>query len=165
MLPVDWTPEQLEAEARRIYFEDLLPRPPQTPLYRWLENRRLIIRPTEGAFQKIFGKTANWSGFAHHKTGDLDPKRLRRAPWIRPVLEMRAPKTKIYVNSHSMRPREYTGRPSDERKRLFITTGGLLYFISLVYIDEGLTLSTAFEPDGEWLRQMLKKHGTTLLGP
>lgn len=78
---------------------------------------------------------------------------------------MRAPKTKIYVNSHSMKPREHGARPPQEKKRLFITTCGLLYFISLVYIEEGLTLSTAFEPDGQWLRQMLNKHGTTLLGP
>ena len=165
LLPADWTKEQLEAEARRIYFEDLLPNPPQTPLFTWLDNLALIIRETEGAFQKIFGKTVDWSGYAHHKTGELDLERLRRAPWIRPVLEMRVKKTQIYVNNHSMAAREHTGGPSKEKKRLFITTGGLLYFISLVYIDGGLALSTAFPPDGQWLREVLNKHGTTRLGP
>lgn len=91
---------------------------------------------------------------------------MRRAQWIRPVLEMRVPKTRIYVNSHSMKPREHGSKARAEKKRLFIATGrGLLYFISLVYLDRGLALSTAFEPDGQWLREMLKKHGTQLLGP
>lgn len=166
LLPAEWTLEQLEAEARRVYFDDLAPSPPQTPEFSWLEKRTLIIAGTEGGFQKIFGESAGWAGYSHRKTGRLDMERLRRAPWIRPVLEMRVPKTKIYVNSHSMRAREYGPQAHVERKRLFVTTGsGLLYFISLVYTEHGLALGTAFPPDGEWLRQTLRKHGTTLLGP
>ena len=166
LLPAEWTPGQLEAEARRVYFEDLVPNPPQTPNFPWLERRTLIIAGTDGGFQKIFGESVGWAGYSHRKTGRLDRGRLRRARWIRPVLEMRVPKTKIYVNSHSLKPREYGPRARVERKRLFITTGtGLLYFISLVYTEHGLALSTAFEPDGEWLRDMLKRHGTALLGP
>ena len=166
LLPADWSPEQLEVEARQVYFQDLVPKPPQTPDFPWLEKRTLIIAGTEGGFQKIFGKSAGWAGYSHRKTGELDVGRLRRVLWIRPVLEMRVPKTKIYVNSHSMKPREHGPRAHLEKKRLFITTGtGLLYFISLVYIEHGLALSTAFEPDGQWLREMLKKHGTVQLSP
>jgi hypothetical protein len=79
---------------------------------------------------------------------------------------MRVPRTRIYVNSHSMKPREYGPHARSEKKRLIITTAiGVIYFISLVYVEEGLALSTAFEPDGQWLREMLTKHRTTLLGP
>lgn len=164
LLPSDWTPAQLEAEARRIYFEDLAANPPQTPAFSWLENRTLIIAGTEGGFQKVFGKTTGWSQYQHKKTGELDPERLRRAPWIRPVLEMRVPKTKIYVNNHSMKPRQFGPNARQEKKRLFVTLGkGLSYFISLVYTEHGLALGTAFPPDGEWLRKM--QANSTLLGP
>lgn len=166
LLPADWPLEQLEAEARRVYFQDLVPNPPQTPEFPWLEKRTLIIAGTEGGFQKVFGKSVGWTGYSHRKTGELAVERLRRVQWIRPVLEMRVPKTKIYVNSHSMKPRENGPRARVEKKRLFITTStGLLYFISLVYIEHGLALGTAFEPDGQWLREMLKKHGTMQLSP
>ena len=37
LLPDDWTDEQIEAEARRIYFEDLVPNPPVIPACSWLE--------------------------------------------------------------------------------------------------------------------------------
>ena len=126
---------------------------------------------------KSMGRSA-WSNSANgrrkavsaHKPGCSQSAqrtgRLRRVRWIRPVLELRVPKTKIYVNSHSMKPREHGPRAHVEKKRLFITTGtGLLYFISLVYIEHGLALGTAFEPDGRWLREMLKKHGTVQLSP
>jgi hypothetical protein len=104
--------------------------------------------------------------YAHRKTGNLCPKRMRRAPWIRPVLEMKVLKTKVYVNRHSMQPREYGPAATGKRNRIFVTTGSdLLYFISLVYTEHGLALATAFEPDGQWLRQTLKSHGTSLLGP
>lgn len=153
--PPDWTPEQLETEARRIYFEDLAANPPVTPEFSWLEKRTLIIAGTDGGFQKIFGKTTGWSQFQHQKTGELDPERLRRALWIRPVLEMRAPKTRIFVNNHSMNPRQRGSGARQEKKRIFITLGkGLSYFISLVYTEHGLALGTAFSPDGEWLRKM-----------
>lgn len=155
LLPANLTPEQLEAEARRIYFEDLAANPPVTPDFSWLEKRTLIIAGTEGGFLKIFGKTTGWSQFQHRKTGELDPERLRRAPWIRPVLEMRVPKTKIYVNNHSMKPRQFGPKASQEKKRIFVTLDkGLSYFISLVYTEHGLALGTAFPPDGEWLRKM-----------
>ena len=155
LLPSGWTPEQLETEARRIYFEDLATNPPVTPDFPWLEKRTLIIAGTEGGFLKIFGKTTGWSQFQHQKTGELDPERLRRAPWIRPVLEMRVPKTKIYVNSHSMKPRQFGPKATQEKKRIFVTLDkGLSYFISLVYTEHGLALGTAFPPDGEWLRKM-----------
>lgn len=164
LLPADWTPKQLETEARRIYFEDLAVNPPVTPNFPWLEKRTLIIAGTEGGFLKIFGKTTGWSQFQHRKTGELDPERLRRAPWIRPVLEMRVPKTKIYVNNHSMKPRQFGPRAIQEKKRIFVTLGkGLSYFISLVYTEHGLALGTAFSPDGEWLRKM--QANSTLLGP
>ncbi|MGA2871428.1 MAG: hypothetical protein ABSF34_19980, partial [Verrucomicrobiota bacterium] len=42
LLPADWTPEQLETEARRIYFHDLAANPPVTPDFPWLEKRTLI---------------------------------------------------------------------------------------------------------------------------
>lgn len=164
LLPADWTIEQLEAEARRIYFDDLVKNPPVTPVLKWLEKRTLIIAPTEGGFQKIFGKTEGWTQFHHRKTGALDPERLRRAPWIRPVLEMRAKGTKIYVNNHSMKPREYGSHGRQEKKRIFVTLGKeVSYFISLVFTEHGLALGTAFSPDGEWLRKM--QATSTLLGP
>ena len=115
LLPANGTPEQLETEARRTYFNDLAANPPATPDFSWLEKRTLIIAGTEGGFLKIFGKTTGWSQFQHQKTGELDPERLRRAPWIRPVLEMRVPKTKIYVNSHSMKPRSSGQKPLRRR--------------------------------------------------
>jgi len=155
LLPANRTLEQLETEARRIYFEDLAANPPVTPDFPWLEKRTLIIAGTEGGFLKIFGKTTGWSQFQHRKTGELDPERLRRAPWIRPVLEMRVPKTKIYVNNHSMKPRRFGPKATQEKKRIFVTLDkGLTYFISLVYTEHGLALGTAFPPDGEWLRKM-----------
>jgi hypothetical protein len=164
LLPEDWTIEQLEKEARRIYFDDLVQRPPVTPAYHWLEDRTIIINDSEGGFWKIFGRTKGWATFQHKKTGELDRERLRRASWIRPILEMRAPKTKIYVNNHSMKPREFGPRQRQEKKRIFITLGkDVLYFISLVYTDHGLALGTAFAPDGEWLREMQRK--SMLLGP
>lgn len=162
--PSDWSLAQLEAAARKIYFEDLAVNPPQTPGFSWLEKRTLIIAGTEGAFVKIFGKTTGWSQYQHQKTGELDPERLRRASWIRPVLELRAPKTRIYVNNHSMKPRERGPRTRQEKKRIFITLGKeVIYFISLVYTEHGLALGTAFPPDGEWLRKM--RASSTLLGP
>ena len=155
LLPANWTLEQLETEARRIYFEDLAANPPVTPDFPWLEKRTLIIAGTEGGFLKIYGKTTGWLQFQHRKTGELDPERLRRAPWIRPVLEMRVPKTKIYVNNLSMKPRQFGPKATQEKKRIFVTLDkGLSYFISLVYSDHGLALGTAFPPDGEWLRNM-----------
>jgi predicted amidohydrolase YtcJ len=166
LLPADWPVQQLEAEARKVYFEDLVVNPPQTPEFKWLEKRTIIIANSEGGFQKIFGESRGWASYSHQKTGNLDVQRLRRARWIRPVLEMRVPKTKIYVNNHSMKAREYNPQTRQGKKRLYVTTDtGLLYFISLVYIEHGLALSTAFEPDGQWLREMLKKHGTTMLSP
>ena len=161
-----WTMDQLEMEARRIYFEDLVPNPPETPACAWLDRRGLIIPNSEGGFQKIFGETTGWAGYAHRKTGRLSEERMRRAPWIRPVLEMKVPKTMIYVNRHSMQPREYGPATTGKRNRIFVTTGSnLLYFISLVYTEHGLALATAFEPDGQWLRKTLKEQGATLLGP
>jgi hypothetical protein len=155
LLPDDWTLQQLETEARRIYFEDLAANPPVTPDFPWLEKRTLIIAGTEGGFLKIFGKTTGWSQFQNRKTGELDPERLRRAPWIRPVLEMRVPKTKIYVNNHSMKPRQFGPKATQEKKRIFVMLDkGLSFFISLVYTEHGLALGTAFQPDGEWLRKM-----------
>ena len=43
LLPADWTLEQLEAETRKVYFEDLSKNPPQTPEFSWLEKRTLIV--------------------------------------------------------------------------------------------------------------------------
>ncbi|MHB8521522.1 MAG: hypothetical protein ACYDH9_12295 [Limisphaerales bacterium] len=164
LLPADWSLAQLEAEARRTYFDDLVANPPQTPAFTWLEKRTLIISGTEGGFQKVFGKTTGWSQYRHQKTGELDPERLRRAPWIRPVLEMRVPKTRIYVNNHSMKPRQFGPKARQEKKRIFITLGKeVIFFISLVYTEHGLALGTAFPPDGEWLRKMQAE--STLLGP
>ncbi len=164
LLPANWPLEQLEAEARKIYFEDLAANPPLTPECKWLEKRTLIIAGTEGGFQKVFGKTTGWSQYRHQKTGELDSERLRRAPWIRPVLEMRVPKTSIYVNNHSMKPRQFGPQARQEKKRIFITLGKeVIFFISLVYTEHGLALGTAFPPDGEWLRKM--QASSTLLGP
>ena len=164
LLPADWSLAQLEAAARKIYFEELAIDPPQTPEFKWLERRTLIIAGTEGGFQKVFGKTKGWSQYQHQKTGGLDPERLRRALWIRPVLEMRVPKTQIYVNNHSMKPRQFGPAAWQEKKRIFITLGkGVIFFISLVYAVHGLALGTAFPPDGEWLRKM--QANSTLLGP
>jgi len=163
-MPVDWTPAQLEAEARKIYFDDLVKRPPVTPDFKWLEKRTLIVANSEGGFKKVFGKTTGWGQYHHQKTDVLDPERLRRAAWIRPVLEMRVPKTKIYVNNHSMKPREYGSHAREEKKRIFITLGKeVIYFISLVYTEHGLALGTAFPPDGQWLRTT--QANSTLLGP
>jgi hypothetical protein len=164
LLPEDWTLEKLEAEARRIYFEDLAMNPPVTPTFSWLESRTLIINNTEGGFQKIFGETVGWASYRHQKTGKLDRERLRRVHWLRPVLEMRVAKTKIYVNRHSMKAREFGPKAGQEKKRLFITLSKeVSYFISLVYTDVGLALGTAFPPDGEWLRKTQRK--STCLGP
>lgn len=164
VLPADWSLPKLEAEARRVYFQDLAINPPQTPAFKWLENRTLIIPPTEGAFLKVFGKTTGWSQYQHQKTGELDPERLRRAPWIRPVLEMRVPRTNIYINNHSMKPRQFGPGTRQEKKRVFITLDKeIIYFISLVYIEYGLALGTAFPPVGWWVRDMQAK--STLLGP
>ena len=164
LLPADWSLVQLEAAARKIYFDDLAINSPKTPEFKWLEKRTLIISGTEGAFVKVFGKTIGWSQYQHQKTGELDPERLRRAPWIRPVLELRVPKTRIYLNNHSMKPRERGPGARQEKKRIFITLGKeVIYFISLVYTEHGLALGTAFPPDGEWLRKM--QASSTLLGP
>ena len=165
--PDDWTDEQIEAEARRIYFQDLVPNPPVIPLCAWLQPMNITVANTEGGFQKIFGETEDWAGYAHHKTGRLSVARMQCAGWIRPVLEMRVPKTKVYVNQHSLKPREFVPGQKPKKNRVFVTTGkDLLYFISLVYVDEKtLALATAFEPDGEWLRKTLRKDGTSLLGP
>jgi len=168
LLPESWSLEQCKAEAWKVYFEDLVPKPPQIPVYHWLEPLALTIAGTEGGFNKVFGETTGWATYHHNKTGKLDKERLRRVRWIRPVLEMQVPKTKIYVNNHSMKPRQFGAKAEVEKKRLFITTGAeLLYLISLVYIKPGpgLALATAYAPNGPDLREMLKKHGTTLLGP
>jgi hypothetical protein len=91
-------------------------------------------------------------------------ERLRRAAWIRPVLEMQAPKTLIYVNYHSMKPRERDPRARQEKKRFFVTKyPGVLFFVSLKYLEHDMVLTTAFPPDGEWLRKTLRE--STLLGP
>lgn len=166
LLPADWTQEHLEAEARKIYFQNLVPSPPQTPDFPWLEKRPLLVGDSEGSFRHIFEKSAGWATYQHHKTGEMDIERMRRVHWIRPVLELRVPKTSIYVNSHSMKPREFGPMAGGEKKRLFVTTGkSVFYFISLKYLEHGLVLATAFPPDGEWLRKTLKEHGTTRLWP
>jgi hypothetical protein len=56
LLPADWTTDELEAEARRIYFQDLVPNPPETPEFPGLEKQPLLVGGTEGSFQKVFGK-------------------------------------------------------------------------------------------------------------
>jgi hypothetical protein len=166
LLPADWSFAQIEAEARRIYFCDLVPNPPITPACAWLERYGLIVPDSEGGFRRIFGETEGWAAFAHRRTGRLSIERMRRAPWIRPVLELKVPKTKVYVNRHCMGPREYGPAATGKRNRIFVTTGDhLLYFISLVYTEHGLALATAFEPDGQWLRRILRSHGTSPLGP
>jgi hypothetical protein len=167
VLPEDWTPDRIEAEARRIYFDDLVPLPPVVPACLWLETKAIIVAPTEGGFRKIFGETEGWAGYSHSKTGQLSIARMRRAPWIKPVLELRVPKTKVYVNQHTLGPREFRPGVKPKKNRIFVTTGiDLLYFISLVHVDDKtLALATAFEPDGQWLRETLKKSGTSLLGP
>lgn len=167
LLPDTLTDAELEAAARKIYFEELVPHPPVIPARPWLIPMRIVVAPTEGGFQKLFGKTDGWTGYAHRRTGELCRHRMRRAPWIKPVLELAVAKTKVYVNNHTLGPREFMPAQKPKKNRIFVTTGAhLLYFISLVYIDDGtLALATAFEPDGQWLRGMLKKHGTTCLGP
>jgi len=120
-------------------------------------------RGTEGGFQKVFGKSVGWTGYSHRKTGELAVERLRRVQWIRPVWKCAFPNQNLRQQPLHEAPRERPACPR-RKKRLFITTStGLLYFISLVYIEHGLALGTAFEPDGQWLREMLKKHGTMQL--
>jgi hypothetical protein len=165
--PEDWTDEQIEKEARRIYFDDLVPHPPVIPVCSWLEAKHVVVAPTEGGFQKIFGETEGWTGYSHRKTGRLSLARMQCAAWIRPALELRVPKTKVYTNQHSLKPREFVPGEKPKKNRIFVTTGvDVLYFISLVYVsDDTLALATAFEPEGKWLRETLKKSGTALLGP
>jgi len=167
LLPEDWTDEQIEAEARRIYFDELVPNPPVIPACSWLEPKLITVAPTEGGFQKIFGETEGWAGYSHRKTGRLSLARMQCAGWIRPILELRVPKTKVYTNQHSLGPREFVPGVKPKKNRIFVTTGvNVLYFISLVYVSEDtLALATAFEPEGKWLRETLKKSGTALLGP
>jgi hypothetical protein len=168
LLPAEWTLEQLESEARKVYFEDLVPNPPQTPAFRWLETLPLTVAGTENGFKKVFGETTGWAQYRHNP-GKLDKERMRRVRWIRPVLEMRVPKTKIYKNNHSMGARQFGPRAQVESKRLFVTTGtDVLYLISLVYTKPapGLALATAYAPtSGPALREMLTRHGTAFLGP
>jgi len=77
---------------------------------------------------------------------------------------MQAPRTLIYVNFHSMQPREYRPRAQREKKRFFVTKyPGVLFFVSLKYLEHGMVLTTAFPPDREWLRKTLRE--STLLGP
>jgi hypothetical protein len=166
LLPPDWSVEQLEKEARRVYFEELVPHPPTLPSIRGIETFSLEITNSDGSFRHLFGLSKGWASYRHSKTGDLDRERMRRVNWVRPVLEMKAAGTKIYVNQHAMKPREFGPRANIEKKRLYVVTQpGLQYFISLKYLAKSLVLTTAFEPDGRWLREMLKKHGTTLLFP
>jgi hypothetical protein len=104
------------------------------------------------------------------ETGPVQHNRIfsgRRAPtlrlcgtqfWTRPILELRVPKTEIYVNNHSMKAREYGPRACQEKKRAFITLGkDVKYFISLVYTEFGLALATAFISGDQWLRDMKAK--------
>lgn len=166
LLPADWPLEDLEKEARRVFFEELVPNPPAIPAIRGISDLPLEITNSEGSFLHLFGKSEGWASYHHSKTDELDPERLRRVKWIRPVLEMRVKGTKIYVNNHSMKPREYGTHASSERKRLYIVTQtGLIYFISLKYLEKSLVLTTAFTPDGRWVRESIKKHGTVLLFP
>ncbi len=158
LLPADWSLQRLEEEGRRIYFQDLVASPPETPEFGWFEKRTLIVPNTEGAFRKIFGKSVGFASYSHRKTGELDPERLRTAAWIRPILELRVPKTEVYVNNHSMEAREYGPRARREKKRVFVTLGkDTKFFISLVYTEFGLALSTAFVPGDQWLREMKAK--------
>lgn len=165
LLPSHLTDEQLEAEARRIYFDDLAVNPPVIPDVQWLNKLHVHVNPVEGAL-KLFAETTGWTEYSHRRTGRLCPKRMRRAAWIRPVLELKVPKTKIYSNNHAMGPREFVPGQKPKKNRVFITTNCGLYFISLVWLsDTSLVLATAFEPDGQWVRQMQKRDGTVLLGP
>jgi hypothetical protein len=166
LLPADWSLKEMEKEARRVYFEELVPNPPALAVVRGMDNLPLEVTGSEGSFRHLFGKSEGWASYHHSKTGELDVERMRRVHWIRPVLEMRAKGTRIYVNNHSMKPREYGTRDSAEKKRLYIVTQtGLIYFISLKYLEKSLVLTTAFEPDGRWARETVKKRGTTLLFP
>jgi hypothetical protein len=166
LLPANWQADALEKEARRVYFEELVPNAPILPEIKGMENLPLQITNSEGAFQHIFGESEGWTSYRHSKTGALDVERLRRVRWIRPVLELQAKGTKIYVNAHSMKPREHGQKLSDDRKRLYIVTQtGLLYFIGLKYLPKSFVLTTAFEPEGRWIRETIKKHRTTLLWP
>ena len=46
------------------------------------------------------------------------------------MLEMRVPKTMIYVNNHSMKSRQFGPKATQEKKRIFVTLDkGLSYFI------------------------------------
>jgi hypothetical protein len=166
LLPAEWEPDAVEKEARRIYFEELVKNPPTLPGIKGMQNLPLEITNSEGAFRHIFGESKGWTSYQHSKTGALDLQRMRRIHWIRAVLELQAKGIKIYVNNHSMKPREYGYRSSVEKKRLYIVTqSGLLYFISLKYLAKSLVLTTALEPEGRWIREMVKRHGTTLLWP
>jgi len=166
LLPADWPGDAVEKEARRIYFEELVPNPPILPEIKGMQNLRLEITATEGAFKHIFGESEGWTMYHHSKTGALDVERMRRIRWIRAVLELQVKGTKIYVNYHSMKPREHGDRVSDEKKRIYVVTrSGLLYFVSLKYLPKSFVLTSAFEPEGRWIREMLRKHQTTLLWP
>jgi hypothetical protein len=166
LLPAEWKQDAVEQEARRIYFDELVPNPPALPCIKGLENLPLEITNSEGAFKHIFGESKGWASYSHSKTGALDVERMRRVRWIRAVLELEAKGTKIYVNYHSMNPREHGDRVADEKKRIYVVTQtGLLYFISLKYLPNSFVLTSAFEPEGRWVREMVKKHGTTLLWP
>ncbi len=166
LLPAEGQQDAIEREARRIYFEELVPSPPRLPDMKGLENLPLEITNSEGAFRHIFGQSKGWTSYCHSKTGDLDVERMRRIRWIRAVLELQAKGTRIYANYHSMKPREASNRPSEEKKRIYVVTQtGLLYFISLKYLPKSFVLTSAFEPEGRWVREMLKKHGTTMLWP
>jgi hypothetical protein len=166
LLPADWQQNAIEQEARRIYFEELVPKPPILPEIKGMENLPLEITNSEGAFRHIFGESKGWTSYCHSKTGALDSERMRRIHWIRAVLELKAKGIKIYVNYHSMKPREHGDRVSDEKKRIYVVTQtGLLYFISLKYLPKSFVLTSAFTPEGRWVREMQKKHGTTLLWP
>lgn len=158
--------EVLVKEARRVYFQELVPKPPVLAVIPGVSNLPLQITNSEGAFLHLFGESEGWASYHHRKTGELDPERLRRVNWIRPVLEMRAKGTKVYVNSHSMKPRAHRVGAKEEKKRLYVVTQtGLIYFISLKYLEKSLVLTTAFTPDGRWMRESIKKHGTVRVYP
>lgn len=164
LLPADMSGAALEDEARKIYFDDLVPNPPQTPAFAWLSQHVTTIANSEGGFRKIFGLSEK-SGSGYHKTTGLCRDRMRHVHWLRPIIEMRAPKTKVYVNNHTMGE---WGDKRPPRKRLFVTTGvGFEYLISQVYLEDGsLALSTAFPvKDFKWLRNTLKDRNTILMGP